>query len=307
MKTLSRRDVLKGFGIGAASMGFGLTAGLQRLVAQQTALAPSYFQFEVGEIGITIISDGRFGLDTSILGANVDQSEVDALLAENHLPTGTLPNAIQYMLVNNGGEQMLLDTGRGANGGFILDSLNTLGLTPEDIGTVVISHMHGDHIGGLTTEGAVNFPNAQIFFPQPEWDFLQANSDNENLQNVLNALSVVEEQLSMYADGDEIVPGIQAIATHGHTPGHMSFLIESNGEQLLNLVDSVLNNVTAVQRPDWHVRFDSIPEMAVETRQTILSRAADEQLQVFGYHFSFPGLGFIVPAEENWRFVPGAF
>jgi glyoxylase-like metal-dependent hydrolase (beta-lactamase superfamily II) len=211
------------------------------------------------------------------------------------------------MLVNAGDNLILLDTGRGANGGAVLASLVTLGLTPEDINTVVISHMHGDHIGGLTTEGAANFPNAQVFFPQPEWDFLQENSDNENLQATLGALAVVDEQLSLYADGDEVVSGIQAIATPGHTPGHMSFIIESNGDQLLHLVDSVLNNVTAVQRPDWHVRFDSIPELAVETRQMILGRAADEQLQVAGYHFSFPGLGFIVPAEENWRFVPGAF
>jgi len=306
MSTLSRRDILKGVGLGAAGLGYGLTFGFGKLAAQDQSIASAYFQFDVGDYQLTVISDGRFGLDTSILGTNAEEGAVDALLAANGLPTGTLPNAIQFLLVNTGSELVLLDTGRG---GSVLPSLNTLGISADDIGTVVVSHFHPDHIGGIAAEGAANFPNAQVLFPQPEWDFLQANADNEGLQGAIGALQVVSDsdQLGFYADEDEVVPGIQAIATFGHTPGHMSFLIDSNGEQLLHLVDSALNNITSVQRPDWFARFDSQPELAVESRRAILSRAADEQLQVFGYHFSFPGLGFIVPAEENWRFVPGAF
>jgi glyoxylase-like metal-dependent hydrolase (beta-lactamase superfamily II) len=308
MSKLSRRDLLKGFGVSAAGLGYGLTFGFSNLAAQSDQVVTAYFQFNVGDYTVTVVSDGRFGLDTSILGTNAEEGAVDALLAENFLPTGTLPNAIQFLLVNTGDNLVLLDTGRGANGAGMA-ALNALGVTPEDIGTVVISHMHGDHIGGLVTDGVANFPNAPVLFPQPEWDFLQENSSNENLQGTLGTLQVLadSDQLSFYAAEDEVVSGIQAISTPGHTPGHMSLLISSGGDTLLNLVDSVLNNVTAVQRPDWHIRFDSIPEMAVETRHSILGRAASEQLHVFGYHFSVPGLGFIVPAEENWRFVPGAF
>ena len=308
MSKLSRRHLLKGLGVGAMGLSSGLTFGLSKLAAQSEQVITAYFQFAVGDYVVTVVSDGRFGLDTTILGTNAEEGAVDALLAANGLPTGTLPNAIQFLLVNTGDDLVLLDTGRGANGAGMA-ALNALGVASEDIGTVVISHMHGDHIGGLVTDGAANFANAQVMFPQPEWDFLQENSGNENLQNTLATLQVLSDgdQLSFYADEDEVVSGIQAIATHGHTPGHMSFLIDSNGDQLLNLVDSVLNNVTAVQRPDWHLRFDSIPELAVESRLAILDRAASDQLHVFGYHFSFPGLGFVVPAEENWRFVPGAF
>ena len=306
MTALSRRDLLKSMGLGAAGLGYGLSFDFNKLAAQSEEVANAYFRFDVGDYQLTVISDGRFGLDTTILGTNAEEGEVDALLAANGLPTGTLPNAIQYLLVNTGDQLVLLDTGRGE---AVLPSLNTLGIGAGDIDTVVISHFHGDHVGGLVADSAARFANAQVLFPQPEWDFLQENSANENLQGVIGALQVLadNDQLGFYADEAEVVPGIQAIATHGHSPGHMSFMIDSNGDQLLHFVDSVLNNITAVQRPDWFLRFDSIPEMAVDSRRAILGRASDEQLHVFGYHFSFPGLGFVVPAEENWRFVPGAF
>ena len=142
-------------------------------------------------------------------------------------------------------------------------------------------------------------PAAGVGFPPGE-------SDAENLQGAIGALQVLadNDQLGFYADEAEVVPGIQAIATHGHSPGHMSFLIDSNGDQLLHLVDSVLNNITAVQRPDWFLRFDAMPEMAVESRRSILGRAADEQVQVFGYHFSFPGSASSSPPRRTGASSP---
>jgi glyoxylase-like metal-dependent hydrolase (beta-lactamase superfamily II) len=305
--SISRRDLLKSLGI--LGMGVGLAPTFSLARAQQSAPAPiAFFNFGVGDFQLTVISDGPGNLNTTILGANAPEGAVDELLAANHLPTGTLQNAVQMLMVNTGSSRILLDTGRGLAAGSAIPTLQLLGIQPEDIDTVIISHFHPDHIGGATTDGAASFPNARYYFPQPEWDFLQAApADNQGAQNAKAAMEALGDQLELYTAEAEVVSGIQAVATHGHTPGHMSFLISSNGEQLLNLVDSALNNVVSVQRPEWYVAFDAIPEQAVETRRRILGRAASEQLQVFGYHFSFPGLGFIVPDGEAFRFVPGAF
>jgi glyoxylase-like metal-dependent hydrolase (beta-lactamase superfamily II) len=232
MSGLSRRDLLKSMAVGTASLGTGLAFNWQPAAAQAEGVASAIFRFNVGALELTVISDGRFGLDTTILGTNAEEGAVDELLAANFLPTGTLPNAVQFLLLNSGDSLTLLDTGRGAGNGQVLTSLNTLGIAPEDINNVVISHFHVDHIGGVATEGQPTFPNAQVWFPQPEWDFLQENSANEGLQGALGALQAVADadQLDFYADEQEIVSGVQAVSTPGHTPGHMSLLISSNGE-----------------------------------------------------------------------------
>ncbi len=307
-RALSRRDLLKGFGLSAVGLGLGIAPALRPLFAQEAPAPAAFFRFGVGDFQLTVISDGSGMLNTSILGANAPEGAVDELFAANGLPTGSYPNAIQVLHVNTGSNQVLIDTGRGSANGSVLPTLDLLGVSREDIDTVIISHFHGDHIGGAATDGSATFPNARYVYSQPDWDFLQAApADNQGAQNAKTAMESLGDQLEFYVAEDEVVSGIQAVATPGHTPGHMSFLINSNGEQLLHLVDSVLNNVASVQHPEWFVAFDSIPEQAVESRRSILGRAASEQIQVFGYHFTFPGLGFILPDGEAYRYVPGSF
>jgi glyoxylase-like metal-dependent hydrolase (beta-lactamase superfamily II) len=187
-------------------------------------------------------------------------------------------------------------------------TLDALGIGTDAIDTVIISHWHGDHINGLSNEGMLTYPNAMVYFPQAESDFMESAPDDvvggarAKLQPALDA-----EQVTFYNDGDEIVSGIQAIATPGHTPGHSSFLIESGGNQLIHFVDSVISAYVSFPHPDWHFGFDADPEQAVETRRTILERANSEQMQVMGYHFPFPGLGYAINDGDAWRFVPAAF
>lgn len=122
---------------------------------------------------------------------------------------------------------------------------------------------------------------------------------NAELQPLMDA-----DQLVLYSAEDEIVPGIQAIAAPGHTPGHMAFLLTSNDRRLLCIEDVAPHPIISLQRPEWHFVFHLDQETAIETRQRLLGRAVDERLQIFSYHFPFPGVGYIDHDGDGFRFLP---
>ncbi len=311
MMTLSRRNFLKGLGVGAAAVGapFGLYPALAQTMPT-TGTVSAFSRFNIGEFEITAIQDGTSQFETAIYGANAGEGEIDALLAANNLPTGTANSTFNVTLVNTGEQLILLDTGLGAasapNGGRLIPTLELLGIAPGDINAVILSHFHPDHINGVGDGSTAAFPNATYYFPQVEWDFLQ--EVQSNVEMAATALGLLQpmsdnDQLALYAAEAEIVPGIQAVAAPGHTPGHSALLIASGGNQLLNMVDAVLHPVVTFQRPDWYPGFDADGALGVETRIALLGRAADEQLQVMGYHFPFPGTGYVVRDGDVFRFT----
>jgi glyoxylase-like metal-dependent hydrolase (beta-lactamase superfamily II) len=309
--TLSRRNWLKTVGLGGAAL--SLPLGLRSALAQSaptTAPVSAFSRFNIGDFEITVIQDGTTQFETAIFGANAAEGEVDALLEANNLPTGTANATFNITLVNTGDQLVLLDTGLGSGaaptGGRLIPTLEVLGVTPADINAVIVSHFHPDHINGVGDGTSAAFPNATYYFPQPEWDFLQnAPSD---LQPAASAISLLQpisdnDQLQFYAPDAEIVPGIQAVAAPGHTPGHMALLVASGSSQLLNLVDSAVQSVVSLQRPDWFAAFDADGPTASETRLALLGRAVDEGLQVLGYHFPFPGVGYVAREGDGFRFT----
>jgi glyoxylase-like metal-dependent hydrolase (beta-lactamase superfamily II) len=316
---LSRRDLLKGVGIGAAGLAVGGFAS-RVTRAQNTAAAPvSTYSFNVGALEVTVIRDaGGAFLPVSIFAPNVDAAERDAFLAERAIPVtdGNLSAVIQNLLVRSGDQYILFDTGNGAaGGGRLLDGLAQVGVTPEQINTVLLSHYHGDHINGFTdADNNLVFPNAQILVPQPEYDYLLSVGEGTPVSGgVDNALAKLEpalasEQIGFYNDEDEVVSGVQALFTPGHTPGHMAFLLNSDGSSLMASVDTSINAYIGLERPDWYVAFDTDPALAVESRRALFARAADEQLQVFGYHFPYPGVGYVVrDGDDAFRWLPAAY
>jgi glyoxylase-like metal-dependent hydrolase (beta-lactamase superfamily II) len=200
---------------------------------------------------------------------------------------------------------VLFDTGLGQGFSQLMPTLELIGVSPADITTVVLSHFHPDHIGGVAPDGAVAFPNAQYVFGQVEWDFLNSGG-NEGALGTLQPV-VDAGQMAYYADGDEIAPGIIAVAAPGHTPGHTGFIISSGDQVLMNTVDAIVHPVLSVQRPEWHFGFDSDPEQAISTRRNLLDRVASDNLLIFGYHFPFPGIGVIAAEGDSWRFTPFSY
>ncbi|MBC7869504.1 MAG: MBL fold metallo-hydrolase [Chitinophagaceae bacterium] len=311
---LSRRGFLKGAGIGALSVGAASWGGVHRVFAQtspSSATVTALSRFNVGDFEVTALQDAVFPLDAAIFGANAPDGGIDEVLTANNVPGGSINTSVTVLLVNTGSELILLDTGNGAaNGGRLLATLELIGITPDAINAVVISHYHGDHIGGMRAGSVPTFPNAAYYFPQAEWDFMQnAPSSSPEASTIRSASSALRpiiqnDQLSYYAAEGEIIPGIQAVPAPGHSPGHSALLVVSGENQLLNLVDSALNAVISLAHPDWFAAFDVIPGQASESRVALLTRAAEEGLQVFGYHFPFPGVGYVVAEDEGFRFTP---
>ncbi|MBC8098901.1 MAG: MBL fold metallo-hydrolase [Armatimonadetes bacterium] len=311
---LSRRDLFKAAGAGALTLGVGgYMAPFAKPVRAQadTPVASAFYRFNVGDFSVTAIQDVLFPLDYAIFGANAPEGAITALLEANNIPvTDAAFTTVTTLLVNTGDELVLLDTGNGvAGGGRSLATLELLGITPDQINAVVLSHFHPDHINGVSDGAAITYPNATYYMPQTEWDFVQNAPAGTPLDGIIEAAKtlfapiVAADQLAFYASDAEIVAGIQAVAAPGHTPGHHALLIQSGSSQLLNMVDTALSAIVSLQHPEWYAGFDADGETASATRRAILERASSETLQVFGYHFPFPGIGFIDTQGGGFRFV----
>jgi len=307
---LSRRNFLKGLGIGAtgAALGVNLTFDAPAVYGQDVSLGSAYYRTALGDFEITVIRDAVSTLGLGTLVANADAEQVNAVLSNANFPTGEQSNNFKQLLVNTGDALVLFDTGLGSENSQLIPTLEMIGVAPGDVTHVVISHWHPDHVGGVAPGGEIAFPNATYHMAQAEWDNINSNPDNQGFQGALATLQplVDADVLVYFEDGAELLPGIEAVATPGHTAGHTGFLISSGGMRLLNTVDAIIHPVISTQRPEWFFGFDSDPEQAVETRRSLLDRAANEGLMMFGYHFPFPGIGVVAADEEDgrYRFTP---
>ena len=215
---------------------------------------------------------------------------------------------------------MLVDTGIGValGGGGLLPLLRREGIEPHTVGTVILSHGHGDHVGGnLDADGKPAFPNARYVILRKEWDFwmsspgLEEWSIDESMKKSVLAfternLSGVEACIDLIEPGTEIVPGVNALAAFGHSPGHMALDIRSAGDRLLFVADAVVLPVQFAF-PEAVGMTDHRPAEMVATRHALLEQAARGEYLVCASHLPFPGLGYVKPrgAHWEWQSVPG--
>lgn len=206
------------------------------------------------------------------------------------------------LLVETGDKRVLIDSGVGQadpdDPGHLLDRLRAENITPESIDTVVISHYHLDHIGGLVDNaGNPTFPKARLVVPSQEHthrmrEDILAGMDPTRVARLRQTFAAYVERLTLMDDTADIAPGIRYVPALGHTPGHRAVHIESGNERLLHIVDSIhmpiqLNALDAVPS------FDAQPDIAIATRRALLARAESENLLLMTYHFPFPGLGYV--------------
>ena len=274
-----------------------------------THLFNAIYKFNIGEWDMMVIKDLRFTLDAAIFGANLSAEAIQNHFTDLGVLNGdNSVNMLNDILVaRRAGMTILFDTGMGAaQGGVLLESLASVGIQAADVTHVIMSHWHPDHIDGLSQNDVLTFPQALVLFPQADYDFMQSLPDltagsMAKLQPAIDA-----DQVQFYGEG-ELLNGITALHTPGHTPGHMSFAITSNGSKLINMVDSVMNMYTHPEHPDWHVEFDADAALATKTRVKLMTMIAEEKALAFGYHFPFPGLGHMVKDADAFRFYPVAF
>jgi glyoxylase-like metal-dependent hydrolase (beta-lactamase superfamily II) len=279
------------------------------------------FRFSVGSFRCIAVSDGSFAYPIGAFTENVPVEQVVEELRDQGRPTDHVVTPYTCLVVDTGNHRVLVDTGMGplppgfpSTTGRLFDNLRAAGIEPDAIDTVVLTHGHADHIGGNVIQGVPAFPRARYVMNRSEWEFwASAPTLNElriadEIKGFLRAwaetnLLPLRELFDLIEGDQEIVPGIRAIAAPGHTPGHTALAIESDGELVLDLVDTVLDPLQLVH-PDWVAEFDFDPGQTITTRRRLFDRAADERARVLCYHFPFPGLGRVTKADSGWRWEP---
>lgn len=236
----------------------------------------------------------------SIFGMNVSAAAFAEASSENFLSPDESRFFFTPTVVNTGAELVLFDTGQSAEG--TTAALAAAGYTSDQVDIVVLTHMHGDHIGGMQTGGAPTFANARYVTGRVEYDAWAAADDDGFNTNV----RPFADRMTFLDDGQDAASGITALAAFGHTPGHMTYRLESEGAGLLIFADLANHPVWSLAHPDWEVRFDMDKAAAAASRRAVLGMLAAERLPAIGYHMPFPALGFVDTRGDGFRWVPEA-
>ncbi|GAA5168728.1 MBL fold metallo-hydrolase [Viridibacterium curvum] len=301
-----------------ATLLFGaLLAGCASSLPRATPVSEGVARVDLGKVAVTMLSDGSAvrPLDANYV-RNAPLADVQASLKEMGLATDKLTVVFNTLVVDVGGQRVLLDTGNGefgaATAGKLLENMGKAGIDPKSITAVVISHFHGDHINGLRNKaGQLVFPNAKVYVPAPEWnwwmDDARMNATPEagrgNFTNARRVFSPMAASVIRFEPGKEVLPGVRSIPAYGHTPGHTAFMIEGGKRKLLYWADST-NVDLFVRNPDWAVMFDMNADEARETRHRIARLAIAENALVAGFHLSNPGIGTLSVRGKGYDFTP---
>lgn len=263
------------------------------------AAEPGMQKFEIGKIHVTALRDAQFvaANDGKLFGIGAGADAVADVLKAAGEPTDRVTLGVDALLVQSGKRNILIDTGLGPSAhGVLMESLAQAGLKPEDIAIVLITHVHGDHIGGLVTaSGEPAFPKAEVRISAPDWKWLQTQS------NMAGLVKAISPSVKVFTPGDSVAPDIRSVAIKGHTPGHVGYQIVSGGSRLLDFGDTAHSSVVSLAKPDWPMGFDSDQKEAESSRREVLTQLAKDHELIFAPHFPFPGIGRI--ADEGDHFV----
>ncbi|GHH20287.1 hydrolase [Sphingomonas glacialis] len=276
--------------------------GASSALAGPVPIGPAATAFKVGSIRVVALRDmiNAVPNDASVFGPQVGVPAVSAVLRQAGAPTDTLPLGVDALLVELPGHTVLIDTGLGPKvGGALPRSFAAAGVDPAKVTDVLITHSHGDHVGGLlTADGGLAFPNATIRMAAAEWAFLKSKPDNAALA------AAITPKVQTFTPGAAVVPGIRAIPLPGHTPGHSGYEIVSGKERLLDIGDSAHSAIVSLAKPEWVIAYDTDAKQGVIRREATLAQLAASHERVFSPHFPFPGVGQIVKRGTGYVWQP---
>jgi len=281
--------------------------------------APGFYKFKVGGLVATVLQDGLARrpslLQTGV--RNAEPSAVEAALRHSLMPTTHFMNPFNVTALDTGRGLVLFDTGNGRESGpetgMLAANMRAAGLDPAAVTQVIMTHFHPDHIGGLAlNDGTAVFPNAEIAVGEREWAYwTDAGEESRAPEGRRPVFALVRRRFAPYAnrirqigDGVELAPGVRAIATYGHSPGHITYQIADGSDVLLVLGDLSSRPEFNLRHPNWHLAVDQDPQMAEATRRRIFDRAATDRVRCIGYHWPFPSNGYVVKEGDGYRLVP---
>ncbi len=300
MADFNRRTLMK-LSLAAPFVG-GLASAARADAPTMGASFPRHRRFTLGGFEVTTLLAGTTPRDNpqGIFGLNVTPEEFAEVSAANFLSTEVSQFFFTPVMVNTGSELILFDTGLNPLG--ITAALADAGYGPDQVDTVVLTHMHGDHVGGLSGEMGATFPNARYVTGRTEFDYW-AGAGNEGFDSKVRPLA---DAMSFLEPDQEVTSGITAVQAFGHTPGHMGFHVESEGARLMLFADLANHPVWSLAHPDWEVRFDNDKDMAAASRRRVLDMLATDRIPAIGYHMPFPGIGYVDRRGDGFAWVPEA-
>lgn len=300
----------------------GLTlSALGWCAAPTIARAAPHYSFRFGQNEIIVLSDGHLTMPTPFLATNVTESELHAALAGAARPTERVEPPCNITLVRTPSDVILIDTGAGAHfmppAGKLMAALEAASIQPASVTKVVFTHAHPDHLWGTLDDfdDSPNFPNATYVIAAAEWNFWSAEDVDQRMPQdrvffvapTRRILKKIKEQVRTIYPGDDIVPGIRALDTAGHTAGHIAIEIVAGNEALVVVGDALAHPLIAFAHPDWRPAADHHDaDRAVATRKRLLDLLATERSRLIGYHLPFPGVGWVERKGSAYLYVPAA-
>jgi glyoxylase-like metal-dependent hydrolase (beta-lactamase superfamily II) len=322
MTDLNRRNLMTGTIVaGAASL---LPVAAKAAAPAAGKQAAGFYRYKVGDIEVTVVTDGANRLPvTDAFVVNVKKEEVNAALAAAFMEPGVFIGPYNPIVINTGGKLALVDTGtseqafinsKGATG-QLMTNLAAAGIDANAIDTVIISHYHGDHINGLLkADKSLAFPNAEILVPANEHQYYMDDGNmsrapkgriEDTFKNARRVFSGdVMKRLRTYEWDKEVIPGVLAVGTPGHTPGHTSHVVSSGSAKVYVQADVTHAPYLFVRNPGWHAFYDQDPVMAEATRRKVYDMLVAEKMLVQGFHYPFPSVAHIEKSGTGYREIP---
>lgn len=293
--------------------------GLAALPLLPTAAVPGAASLALGNSEVISVSDGNLVLPGSMFFDALPQEELMPILENANVSRDEVRPPCNLTLLRQTDRLVLFDAGSGSGfmptAGTILDSLDALGVAAGDITHVIFTHAHPDHLWGILDDfDDPVFYEAEHMIAQPEWTYW---TDPDTVSTIGEArasfavgaarrLEAVQEQFTFFKDGDEVVPGVMAHLTPGHTPGHTSFEIREGSQAMLVGGDAIGNHHVALARPGWASGSDQNPDLGAQTRLRLLDQIVADDIALLGFHLPNGGLGRIERSGDGYRFIPEA-